>query len=128
MPRDADTIHGRSLHSDAPNWQPLVDLVGSSLAEWFMWMFDIELADGEKVHAYKHIATRRYLHLAEDGRAFFYAGGERYCEALGHHAIREAFAGWESTSPEPDDTLAHVALLRHATERAVRRASLDEED
>jgi hypothetical protein len=93
MLRDG-TTHGTSLRSDEPNWQPLVDLIGTNLADWFISMFDIELDDEVRVHAYKHIATRRYFHLAEDGRAFVYAGNERYREIRPRHAIYEAFAGW----------------------------------
>jgi hypothetical protein len=32
MLRD-DTIHGTSLRSDEPHWQPLVDLIGTHLAD-----------------------------------------------------------------------------------------------
>jgi hypothetical protein len=116
-----DTIHGTSLHSDEPNWTPLLDLLGSDLAEWFMWMFDIELADGVRVHAYKHVGTRRYVHLAEDGRAFVFAGDRRYAEIRPRHAIHEVFAGWESLSPQPDDLVGHAAALRDASDRAARR-------
>ena len=37
-----------------------------------MWMFEVELEDGRRVHAYKHWWTRRYLHLSLDGCAFAY--------------------------------------------------------
>jgi hypothetical protein len=123
-----DTIRGTALRSDEPEWRPLVDLVGSELAEWFMWMFDLALTDAARVHAYKHVATRRYLHLAEDGRTFVYDGDERYREILPRHAIHPAFAGWESLSPEPVDLLAHAALLRLVADRAARRTELLEED
>ena len=64
---------------DRPNWQPLVAMVGEELAGEFMWMFQVDLADGTAVHAYKHIWTRRYLHLGEDGRSFVFtcSGGYR---------------------------------------------------
>jgi hypothetical protein len=123
-----DTIRGTTIHSDEPNWRPLVDLIGTDLAEWFMWMFDLELDDGVRVHAYKHIATRSYLHLAEDGRAFVYAGDERYREIRPRHAIDQAFAGWESLSPEPTDVVAHAAALREVSDRAARRTELLAED
>jgi hypothetical protein len=123
-----DTIRGIARRSDAPEWRPLVDLIGTELAEWFMWMFDLALAEGARVHAYKHVATRRYLHLAEDGRAFVYEGDERYREILPRRAIHMAFAGWESLSPEPGDLVAHAALRRLATDRATRRTELLGED
>ena len=34
-----------------------------------MWMFEVELEDGRKLHAYKHWWTRGYIHLTLDGRA-----------------------------------------------------------
>ena len=58
-----------------PSWAPLRALVGAELAHWFMWMCEVELADGVQVQAYKHISTRRYLHLANDCRAFLYTAG-----------------------------------------------------
>jgi hypothetical protein len=122
------TIRGTSVRSGDPEWRPLLDLIGSRLAEWFMWMFDHVLADGARVHAYKHVATRRYLHLAEDGRAFVYEGDGRYREIQPRHAIHLAFAGWESLSPEPGDLLAHAALLRLVSDRAARRTELLDDD
>jgi hypothetical protein len=122
------TIRGTALHSDRPEWRPLVHVIGTQLAEWFMWMFDLALADGAGVHAYKHVATRRYLHLAEDGRAFVYEGSRRYREIQPRDAIHLAFAGWESLSPEPADMLAHAALLRLVCDRAARRTELLGED
>ena len=115
------TIRGIGLHSAQPEWRPLVDLIGTQLAEWFMWMFDLALADGARVHAYKHVATRRYLHLAEDGRALVCEGDERYREIQPRHAIHLAFAGWESLAPEPPDLVTHAALLRLVSDRAARR-------
>lgn len=35
-------------------------------------MCEIELKGGMRLHVYKHIDTRRYLHLTEDGRAFVF--------------------------------------------------------
>jgi predicted RNase H-like HicB family nuclease len=58
---------------DRPHWQPLMDLV---MTGW-MWMFEVCLSDGRKLHAYKHRWTRRYIHLAEDGTGFLYLGGKR---------------------------------------------------
>ena len=66
-------ISGTPSQHDRPAWEPLVDLLGPDLAGWFMWMCEIKLGDGCGLHAYKHVATRRYLHLASDGRAFLYS-------------------------------------------------------
>ena len=40
-------------------------------------MFEVELSDGTRLHAYKHRWTRRYIHLTGDGRAFAYEWHER---------------------------------------------------
>jgi hypothetical protein len=107
------TLRGTTLESECPNWQPLLDLVGEHLVEWFMWMYEIELADQSRVHAYKHVATRRYFHLAEDGRAFGYRSYARYLAIPLREAIDEAFQGWEGLLPQPSDPeLVHIELWR----------------
>jgi hypothetical protein len=114
----ARTLHGTLRQYEQPLWQPLLDLVGAELAEWFMWMHEIELADESAVHAYKHVATRRYLHLTEDGRAFIYRSEAKYVEITPREAIDEAFDGWERLLPAPTDPDAVRAALRRA--RAAR--------
>jgi hypothetical protein len=96
------TIRGSLLQFDKPEWKPLEYLIGCELSSWFMWMHAIRLDDGREVHAYKHVATRRYFHLALDGTAFLY-GGDWYRPITGAAAIREAFNGWENLLPRPDD-------------------------
>ena len=39
-------------------------------ADDFMWMGAAEFNDGRTVHSYKHVDTRRYLHLDESGHAY----------------------------------------------------------
>lgn len=80
-------------HGD-PEWKPLVAAVGERLAEGFMWMHADELDDGSPVHAYKHIHTRRYLHLAEDGRAFEPTPCGRLVEGRLDFAIEAALCSW----------------------------------
>jgi hypothetical protein len=74
------TVRGTMVEADDPTWEPLLAAVGGHHAEWFKWMYEIELADGSRVHAYKHVITRCYMHLSEDGRAF---------SSIGHHRYRE---------------------------------------
>jgi hypothetical protein len=64
-------LNGKMLPTDTPNWQPLIDLAGAYVDD-FMWMFEVELEDGRRLHAYKHWWTRRYIHLTLDRRAFAY--------------------------------------------------------
>jgi hypothetical protein len=124
MPSDR-TLHGTLRQCEQPVWQPLLDLVGAELAEWFMWMHEIELADGSAVHAYKHVATRRYFHLTEDGRAFFYRSEAKYTEVAPREAIDAAFAGWEELLPAPTDPDAVRAALRRARATCALRTSGD---
>jgi hypothetical protein len=107
-------MSGTVVRWDRPIWQPLVDLVGFELATWFMWMYETELAGGVRVHAYKHISTRRYLFVAGDGRLFAYTARERYREIGRDEAIDEAFDGWESLATRR----AEVPATRAAIERA----------
>lgn len=41
-------------------------------------MCEIELEDGRRVHAYKHVDTQRYIHLDAGGEAFVYESRSRY--------------------------------------------------
>jgi hypothetical protein len=69
---------GVSTQGDTPDWKPLLDAVGEELTGDFMWMFEVELTDGTRLQAYKHIDTRRYVHLDPEGAAFVYQGPDRY--------------------------------------------------
>ena len=117
MPRR--TVQAGTLRQyTSPNWLPLEKLIGYDLADWFMWMHELTLDDGTPVHAYKHVATRCYFHLGEDGRAFAYTRGGRYASMDPGEAIDGAFDGWENLLPAPDDPDAVRADLRRAREAA----------
>jgi hypothetical protein len=60
---------------DKPEWGPLLELAPAHIDD-FMWMFEVELESGLRLHAYKHIETRKYLHLDQEGRAFVYLWSE----------------------------------------------------
>jgi hypothetical protein len=66
--------------SDTPVWEPLLDLAPDHIDD-FMWMFEVELEDGQRLHAYKHWWTRRYIHLTLDGRTFVYEEPHHYRKA-----------------------------------------------
>jgi hypothetical protein len=102
------------VQADAPAWEPLEAAIGSDIAEWFMWTHEIRLVDGWRLHAYKHVSTRRYLHLTEDGRAFDSRGESFYREIRLASAIARAFSGWERSMPSP----RHLRALRMAIESA----------
>ena len=50
-------------------------------ADDFMWMGAAEFHDGRVIHSYKHVDTRRYLHLDDSGHTYRFlsrAEGGRY--------------------------------------------------
>jgi hypothetical protein len=110
------TFAGELVQYERPNWDPLIDLVGPHLVRFFMWMSEFDV-DGVRAHAYKHCATRRYLHIAEDGRLLRSVPRFRYASARRDEALAEVFDGWEELEPAPDA----VALAE--LERLRRRAS-----
>jgi len=67
------------LSAGEPEWEPLLNFAPDHVGA-FMWMFAVELTDGTRLQAYKHYWNRDYLHLDNEGRAFIYAGKERYEE------------------------------------------------
>jgi len=88
----AEGIHGRTVQYEQPDWGPLLRVVGQHLARRLMWMAEIELRDGTRVHAYKHIDTRRYLHLDTSGRAFAFRQDASYREFPTFAAVICAFS------------------------------------
>jgi len=62
---------GKTVNWENPNWEPLLRLARVYVGE-FMWMCEVQLKGGISLHLYKHWWRRHYLHLTEDGRAFFY--------------------------------------------------------
>jgi hypothetical protein len=106
------TMHtGQITRGLKPSWEPLIGLVGKDIVPGFMWMFALQFDDGAEVHAYKSIATRQYIHLASDGRAFTFRGNNRYDEISLREALEQAFNGWEDASPQPRNPEAVRALL-----------------
>jgi hypothetical protein len=78
---------------DEPEWEPLERLIGMRLSDWFMWMGEVELEDGTLVQMYKHQWTRRYIHLSEDHRAFWYRSPDGYEEAPLNDVVGCSFIG-----------------------------------
>ena len=104
-----------------PVWQPLLDAVGEHLTATFMWMYATTLDGGRVVHAYKHIHTRRYLFLGEDGRAYEWARCERYVPTRLDFAIEAALCSWWLfDSIEDEDAAAIRAAYNRANERAAQ--------
>jgi hypothetical protein len=116
-----EAIAGQLRQHERPEWKPLVRLLGDELAPWFMWMCELELADGARVQAYKHVATRRYVHLADDGRALVTIADGAYRAISPELAIRRAFYGWHQVVPHQETAAAVRAALRQACRTALAR-------
>lgn len=86
------TWRGRIAQGDTPDWAPLCDLVGEPVVADFMWMFEVELNDGSRLQAYKHIDTRRYIHLSSAGLAFAYRPPDHYGRVAAVGVLAEVFA------------------------------------
>jgi hypothetical protein len=119
MSDDDKTITGEMGQGERPNWEPLEAMVGETLAGEFMWMFQVDLSDGTAVHAYKHIFTRRYLHLGEDGRTLAFTSSHRYRTVDPFDLLMAVFEDWERYT----DDAADVPALRAALRQAYRKAA-----
>ena len=124
MPRD--TLHGRPTSSELPFWPPLIDLVGLELVDGFMWMLEILLEDDSMLHGYKHIETRRYLHLHEDGGTR--VGPGRYREVDPRTALEAVVADWELSLVEDEDAGPIRAALATARARADDHAAANRDE
>lgn len=71
-----------------PVWGPLLEAVGESGAADFMFMSTYNPAEGEgpRIHLYKHVDTRRYLNLDDNGNPYAYIGLEGY-EPVGRERL-----------------------------------------
>lgn len=87
---DALIYEGGATQGDRPEWRPLLDVAGEAIAGDFMWMFEVELSDGRLLQAYKHIDTRRYVHLDDHGAAFMYLSPNRYVSVPTAEALAAA--------------------------------------
>jgi hypothetical protein len=116
-------LSGEMLHSDTPTWQPLINLAGDQV-EHFMWMFEVELEDGLRLHAYKHWWTRRYIHLALDGRAFVYEHPEQDLESPGWYRQIDAYSQLQLVLPSGRQLDAYESFLEEAEERARQDSNL----
>jgi hypothetical protein len=83
---------GKSEQGERPEWGPLRDAVGEQVVGDFMWMYEVALTDGTALQVYKHIDTRRSVHLAPDGTAFVYEPPDRYRPFRAADVFAEVFA------------------------------------
>lgn len=71
-------LTGEIISADAPYWTPLESVLSREQCGYYMWMGEILLENGLRIHAYKHYNTRRYLHIGVDGSSWLYDYGNRY--------------------------------------------------
>lgn len=90
-PRRPKPIQATWEIPDEPDWGPLIHHVGPLLARWFMYLGGGRLPDGAFVHAYKHVITRRYVHIHDDGRCFVYQEGRKFLEVPRRRAVWAVF-------------------------------------
>jgi hypothetical protein len=118
-------LHGEVVQCEEPDWAPLLEMIGELLTGWLMWMHEVELSDGTRVHAFKHVTTRRYLHLDAGGRAFESRAESRYVQVRSPGAVAQAFVGWELDEPserEVAELRSVVRELRACQPAAPRRS------
>jgi hypothetical protein len=119
MRRAGCGLKGFLVQYERPHWEPLLAVLGERLTETFMWMHEGELSDGTRVHAYKHIHTRRYLHLGENGRAYDETACECWIPQRLDFAIEAAMGLWPllgGWDEEYRDAISEV--LERASEEA----------
>ena len=105
---------GMTMQCSEPVWEPLEAVVGSDIADGFMWMAELELDGQRRVQAYKSIATRRYLYLNVENQAFAYHGGDRFEAVALSAALEHVFEDWDYLLPAATDPDAVQSLLaRH---------------
>lgn len=94
MAKRTKKLRGAELMPAEPNWAPLERAVVHWLAGSFMAMHEVELKNGVRLCCYKHIDTRRSLHLDEDLNAYLYCFDELKLDDPGYYervSLREAF-------------------------------------
>lgn len=150
MPREPKKIKGTTVLPDEPNWEPLRRAAAEWLLGQFMAMHEVDLKIGKRVCCYKHVDTRRSLHIDEQLNAFVYCFDERR-PGPGHYervSLDEAFAlvllqpafedGWiehrrfdrpwrvdeegNDIEPEDDDIAAQVGFISYWEERMALEA------
>jgi hypothetical protein len=79
-----------------------------------MWMDGSRLEGGLRLHAYKHIETRRYLYLTEGGPAFRCAPCGSFVPVRLDYALQSALCSWWFLAgwDEDDATAIRDAILR----------------
>lgn len=117
MPRTR-TLAGGIRQFDTPDWCPLL-AVAREIVEWFMWMHEVELSDGTRIHAFKHCMTRRSLHLDTAGAAYEYTGPGRYRRGDLAELLEDTLLPlWDSALATPAEIATTAAVIDRARDAA----------
>jgi hypothetical protein len=120
-------IRGRTTQYESPEWQPLLDFAPEHVDD-FMWMFELELRRGHRLHAYKHYWTRRYIYLDHEGRVWGYCGDDLYQEVDPVRHLSSVLMN-DGTEPPPYDIVRRnlwsgsieIEWARSATKHRISR-------
>ena len=105
-----------------PDWRPLLEVAGDEVTGGFMWMYDVRLASGCYLQAYKHFYTRRYVFLDASCNAFAYLGHERYGPIGLADALEAALSPWwERLDATAEDIAACWTAIAAARSAAPKR-------
>jgi hypothetical protein len=107
------------VQGHTPDWRPLLEVAGDEVTRGFMWMYDVRLASGRYLQAYKHVYTRRYVFLDAGCNAFAYLGHERYGPIALADALEAALSPWwERLDATAEDIAACWAAIADARSAA----------
>ena len=90
----SNLLTGTMVDAHNPDWEPLNTMATDDIRDTFMWMYAVELSDGRRLQAYKHYATRRYVHLDAERRAWAYTRSGHYMRVDIADALEQALAPW----------------------------------
>ena len=92
--REGGTVHGPSAEDDdqkamnplkvieqrcpdRPLWGPLLKVLPEKTVAQFMFMGEVLCESGTRIFLYKHIWTRRYMNLDQQGQAYQFRTSEQ---------------------------------------------------
>ena len=116
-------VRGSLGQFEHPVWEPLLGVVGEHLTGTFMWMNDVRLSDGIRVHTYKHIWTRRHLYLDESGRAYEVAPCHCFVPMRLDFALEAALCNWWFLAGWDEHDAAEIKRVILEANKSVSRAA-----
>jgi len=64
-------------YPDRPLWDPILKVLPEKALGQFMFMGEVLCESGTRICLYKHIWTRRYINLDQQGRAYQFRASEQ---------------------------------------------------